>query len=151
MSHSGKDKLETVQKLRERVRDQKKIEISELLAEESALMEEEEEVQRKLTDHLAAWHRLQSEKIVSVDQNIRYSQYQNQLTAQQADLRGRLTKCRTALEEKRKELETAGRDLKIVENLRQREEDRQQEKNRHDEQKKMDDLAGMNKAAENKS
>lgn len=148
MNHSGKDKLETVQKIRERIRDQKKIELSALLAEKNSLLEEEEKLQQKLADHLAAWHSLQEEKSVAIERNIRFIQYQNQLSSQQNDLRQRLTQCRLALDEKRKELEEAGRDLKIVENLRQREEDRQQEKSRRDDQKKMDDLAGRNKATD---
>ncbi len=148
MTDTGKNKLETVQKIRERIRDEKKAEFAVLLSEEKELLEEMNRLDRQIEDHLDNWRRLQQSKAVAVDKNLQYRQHQNFLDKQQKIILDRLTRCRLTLEKKREELRQTDREVKVVENLRRRKEDRVNEESRRNEQKKIDEFTSLEKASE---
>ena len=116
-------RFDTLLKIRENLRDQRRVELSaaERLRDESASRLAESE--RLLKESRAQWRKAMEGSAPPLDRIARFRNYQDRLLERQKSEQARLTELTAQLDHRRALFEEAVRDVRILENLRRKKEE----------------------------
>jgi len=142
---TGKFRFDTLLKIRENLRDEKKGELLALQKTLDILEKERQEWSEKIAAHLLEWKTAQKENHVSVDILIQHQNYHRYLTDQLVALNKKIEQTAYDVEQKHTELNDAVRDVKILEKLREKKQIQQTESEQRKVEKQMDEFVSQEK------
>jgi len=134
-------RLESVLKIRERERDNRRLELLQAISAEEILLEQAKALdaqQKRLQEDLRAATR---RGLLDVDQVLGYRRYELILAAQRDELARQLKAIREEIERRRAALLEANRALRVLELLRDKQRERFLKNAMKNELKQMDELA----------
>ncbi|MBC7351107.1 MAG: flagellar export protein FliJ [Thermogutta sp.] len=141
-------RLESVLKIRERERDNRRLELLQAISAEEILLEQAKLLdarQKRLQEDLRAATRA---GLLDVDQVLAYRRYELILAAQQDELVRQLKAIREEIERRRAALLEANRALRVLELLRDKQRERFRKNAVKNELKQMDELANRQSSVE---
>ncbi len=133
-------RFENLLHLRECIRDQKKNELLVLLNSRVKILDEKSELEQTIEELQDRRRQSQKEGPIDMSEQIQYSNHLDWLKKKRTELLNQLNSIDKYIEEKRSELEAAMQEVKIMENLREKDEEKKEEQVRRSENNQMDEL-----------
>ncbi|MDO5581152.1 MAG: flagellar export protein FliJ [Planctomycetia bacterium] len=147
MSSSHKFRFESLLHIRENLRDTKTFELARIQKEFQLLEDRLHREQQEISDLQADWKRSQQKGELDVDLLIRFRNRQDYLIGKKKETESEMHLLQEKVDEKRKELDNAVRDVKVLENLRDKDLENHLANERLMESNRIDDFVGLEEAA----
>lgn len=135
-----KFRFDSLLKIRENIRDEKKMALEILLNAQSELHKKIDAQNRFIRQHIDRW-KLEQKGTVLPELLIQFRNHQEYLKSVLKTLQQQLSDLNAEIEEKRIELNEANQDVKVLENLKEKINERNQESAKRLEQKEQDEMA----------
>lgn len=148
MSSNHQFRFESLLHIRENVRDTKTFELAQLQNEYQQLEDRLLHEKQAITDHQILWKRHQQKGELDVDLQIHFRNRQNDLIEKRNRTETEKDLLQNKMDQKREELDLAVRDVKVLENLREKDYEKYLANERLLESNRMDDLVGLEEAAQ---
>ena len=141
MSDSYKFRLNSLLKIREGIRDLRMSELGQLTAAEKEIRLELDQWEEKLVELRLRWQEAQQCESPNVETLNRFFEYHRHLQKQKEETALRLQAAESKVLAKRAELDEAVKGVKILENLRQRQQEAWDEARQREDLRQMDELS----------
>lgn len=141
-------RLATLLKLRETARDERRTQLAEALRIEKLIDEQLQQVEQTLTQLLQQRTKTSSPGPVDVDWLLDAQRYELALRSKERDLRQQLNSVRLEVERRRQTLTEADREVRVLEKLRESQQQRHTTAELFSEQKMLDEAALLRYARE---
>ncbi|MDO4586364.1 MAG: flagellar export protein FliJ [Planctomycetia bacterium] len=135
-----KFRFDSLLKIRENIRDEKKMALEILLNAQSELHKKIDNQNRFICQHIDRWKQEQKGTVLP-ELLIQFRNHLEHLKSVQKKLQQQLNDLNAEIEGKRIELNEANQDVKVLENLREKINEKNQEKTKRLEQKELDEMA----------